>query len=160
MAQIDEREIAEQGLADPRRFLDCPARHNRAAHDPRPAAKCGVSVQQLFGPGRAGACVVIDEGDDAAKCRRRAYVARVGKSRLRFDKIGEIGQAFIALSKARGTGLIRRVVDYDNFKRAGRKVLFNQRFDRLRQQVVAVIGADDRRQSDLALFSRAQGGQP
>src|ERR1700724_4741766 len=102
MTQIDEREIAEQRFAHPCRFLVCPARHNRAAYDPRPALECGVSVQQFFSPGRASACVVINEGDYAAKCCRGAYVARIGKSRLRFDKVGEIGQAGIALSKARG----------------------------------------------------------
>src|SRR5438309_9081744 len=118
-----------------------------------------MSVQQFSGPGLASACVVIDEGENAAKCRRRAYVARIGKSRLRFDEVGEIGQACIALSEARGTGLIRRVVDYDNLEKAGWNVLSDQRFDRLRQQVVPVVGADDRRQSDLALRSRAQGGR-
>src|ERR1700732_5183622 len=89
MTQIDEREIAEQRFAYPCRFLVCPARHNRAAHDPRPALECGVSVQQFFGPGRASACVV-NEGDYAAKCSkccRGAYVARIRKSRLRFDKL-------------------------------------------------------------------------
>lgn len=83
-----------------------------------------MSVQQFFCPGGALACVVIDDGDDSAKGRRRVSVARIRKSRLRFDKVGKIGQACIASSKARGTSLIRRVVDYDNFEQAGRNVLF------------------------------------
>ncbi len=159
MAQIDDREVAEQWFAHPRRFLVCPARQNRAAHDPRATVECGMSVQQFLGPELASACVVIDEGDNPAECRRRAYVARIGKSRLRFDKIGEIGQAGIALSEARGTSLIRRVVDHDNLEQAGRNVLFYQRIDRFRQQVVPVVGADDCRQRDLAPLSRVRDRQ-
>jgi|SRR5271156_5788875 len=36
-------------------------------------------------------------------------------------------------TKARGTSLIWRVVDYDNLEQAGRNVLLYQRFDRLRR---------------------------
>jgi hypothetical protein len=59
-----------------------------------------MGMQQFFGPGRDSPCAVIDEGDYAAKCRRRAFVAGVGQSRLQFDKVGEIGKACIPLSEA------------------------------------------------------------
>src|SRR5262249_50691312 len=73
--------------------------------------------------------------------------------------VGEIGQARIALSKARGTSLIRRVVDDDNLERVGREVLVYQGFDGRRQQVISVVGADNRREGDLTPFRRGQDGR-
>ena len=83
--------------------------------------------------------------DAAAVSLLRALVT----SRLRFDKVGEIKQARIALSESPGTSLIRRVVDDDNLKQIGRNVVFYQDLERLPQHVVPVVRTDDRREGDL-----------
>ena len=125
-------------------FVKAPERASGAAGGAEFFAVRREGCEQRFGPGGGGDGVVVDVGDDTSPGAGQSFVAGGGQAGAGDENVAQVAVVQVFRGEILRGGLVRGVVDDDDFEIGGREGLGQQGFDGQRQDIVAVVGADDR----------------
>ena len=144
VAPVDDAEIAEEPVVQPRRPWRNLARADAAAYAASASAIGVEGSDELAQPIGRGYSVVVHEGDELAARGFYAAAAGVGQARLRFEEIADVARIrIVAPAKALGRLLVGRIVYDDDFEGRRIEILLEQRLNCIFEVCISIVAGNN-----------------